>query len=123
MTPLYFACAWIIRPDTDYDHLMHLAAESECELVGVAPIQISQQGYAVMTFAVRTPSEAHLVEFVQVAGAEMGLTHWYGVPESYYLTGKPLYLNILPPEMRETWLAGMNAYGQHNVEQRRKLEE
>jgi hypothetical protein len=122
MTDLYFACAWIIRANTDYDRLMHLAAESECDLVAVAPIQISQQGFAVMTFALRTPSEAHLVEFVQVAGAEMGLTHWYGVPESYFATGKPLYLNILPDDMRESWLAGMNAYGQHNEEQRKKLE-
>lgn len=119
---LYFACGWVIRPDIDYDHLMHLAAESECDLVAVAPIHISQQGYAVMTFAVSTPSEAHLVEFVQVAGAEMGLTHWYGVTQEYFERGKPLYLNILPEEMRDQWLAGMNAYGQHNAEVQRKAQ-
>lgn len=122
MTSLYFACGWVIRPNTDYDQLMHLAADSECELVAIAPIKISEGGYAVMTFAVRTPSEAHLVEFVGVAGAEMGLTHWYGVPEEYFVSGQPLYLNILPPDMREQWLAGMNAYGEHNAQIRDKLE-
>ena len=122
MTSLYFACGWVIRPNIDYDHLMHLAAESDCELVAIAPIKISEQGYAVMTFAVRTPSEAHLVEFVEVAGAQMGLTHWYSVPEEYFASGQPLYLNILPPDMRDQWLAGMNAYGEHNAQVRDKLE-
>jgi hypothetical protein len=122
MTPYYFACGWVIRPDIDYEELMHLAAESECELVAIAPISISNQGLAVLTFALKTPSEAHLVEFIQIVGPDMGLTHWYGVTEAYYESGTPLYLNIVSPEIRDTWLAGMNAYGQHNDAARRKLD-
>jgi len=123
MTDLYFACAWVIRPDTDFDQLMHLAAESDCELVAVAPISISNQGFAVLAFALKTLSEQNLVDFIQKVGPDMGLTHWYGVPESYYESGTPLYLNIVSDAMRAAWLAGMNAYGQHNEEVRRKLDE
>jgi hypothetical protein len=121
MTPYYFACAWVIRPDIDYEELMHLAAESECELVAIAPISISNQGFAVLTFALKTPSEAHLVEFIQTVGPEMGLTHWYGVNEAYYESGTRLYLQIVSPEIRDTWLAGMNAYGQHNAMTQEKI--
>jgi hypothetical protein len=123
MTPLHFACAWVIHPDTDFEQLMVFAAESECELVAIAPISISNQGLAVLTFALKTPSEQHLVEFIQKVGADMGLTHWYGVPEEYFAGGTPLYLNIISDEMRDAWLAGMNAYGQHNDALRRKLDE
>jgi len=117
---LYFACGWVIRPDTDYDHLTHLAADVECELVAVAPIYMSNEGYAVMTFAVGVPSEAHLVKLIEAVGEEVGLTHWYSVTEDYFNRGKTLYLNVLPPEMREQWLAGMDAYGKHNAEVKRK---
>lgn len=120
---LYYACGWVIRPDIDYERLMHLAADSECELVAVPPIQISHQGYAVQTFALRTPTEAHLVEFIQVAGAEMGLTHWYGVTENYFERGQTLILHVLPPEIRDQWLAGMRAYGLHNQEVAQKIED
>jgi hypothetical protein len=122
MTPFYFACGWIIRPDTDYEELMHLAAEAECELVAIAPISISNQGFAVLTFAIQAPSEQHLVDFIQKVGPDIGLTHWYGVQQAYYETGTPLYLNIVSEEIRDTWIAGMNAYGRHNDETRRKLE-
>jgi hypothetical protein len=121
MTDLYFACGWVIRPDIDYEELMHLAAESECELVAIAPISISNQGFAVLTFALKTPSEAHLVEFIQTVGPDMGLTHWYGVNEAYYESGTPLHLQIVSPEIRDSWLAGMNAYGQHNATTQQKM--
>jgi hypothetical protein len=117
----HFACGWVIRPDTDYEHLTHMAAESECELVAIAPISISNQGLAVLTFAVQTESEQQLVHFIQKVGADIGLTHWYGVPEDYYARGTPLYLNLVNAEMREAWVAGMNVYGQHNEEVRQKL--
>ncbi len=122
MTSQCFACGWVIRPNTDFHELMHDAAECQCELVAVAPIQISQQGYAVLTFALRTTEEAHLVAFIQRVGAESGLTHWYSVPESYFEGGTPLHLQLIEPHMRDQWLAGMNAYGQHNAALRVKLE-
>ncbi len=119
--PLYFACGWVIRPDIDYDALMHTAGECGCELVAVAPINMTQQGLAVMTFAVRTAEEANLVNFIRQYEPEMGLTHWYGVPESYYEQGSPLYVGLIPEDIRTQWLAGLNAYGKHNDEQRKKL--
>lgn len=119
--PLHFACGWVIRPNTDYDALMHTAGEAGCELVGVAPINITQQGFAVMTFAIRCEAEANLVNFIRQYEPEMGLTHWYGVPASYYEQGTPLYVELIPEEMREQWVAGMNAYGQYNDAQRKKL--
>lgn len=119
---LHFACGWVIRLDTDYDRLMHMAAHAGCELVAVAPISTSQQGYAIMTFAARTDAEANLVQFIQSAGAEVGMTRWYGVPEDYFASGKPLYVELLPDDIRAQWLAGMNAYGQHNDDLRAKLE-
>jgi hypothetical protein len=97
---------------------MHMAAHAGCELVAVAPITTSQQGYAVMTFAVRTEAEAHLVNFIQSAGAALGMTHWYGVPEDYFTAGKPLYIELLPDDIRSQWLNGLNAYGWHNEEVR-----
>jgi hypothetical protein len=121
MPDLFFACGWVIRPDIDYEELMHQAAEADCELVAIAPISISNQGFAVLTFAVQTPSEQNLVDFIQRVGPEMGLTHWYGVQQAYYETGTPLYLNIVSEEMRNGWVAGMNAYGNHNNELRKKL--
>jgi hypothetical protein len=60
------------------------------------------------------PSEAWLVEFIKKAGTEMGLTHWYGVPEEYYQRGQPFDISQLPPSTREIWLAGMQKYGEHN---------
>lgn len=123
MTPAHcFACAWVIRPDTDFHELMHDAAECSCELVAVAPIQISQQGYAALTFALRTTEEAHLVAFIQRVGGNLGLTHWYSVPESYFEQGTPLHLQLVDPAIRDQWLAGMNAYGKHNDTLRAKLE-
>lgn len=119
--PLHFACGWVIRPDTDYDALMTKAAECDCELVAVAPINMTQQGLAVMTFAIRTLEEAHLVNFIRQYPPEMGLTHWYGVPDSYWEKGTPLYVELIPEDIREQWLAGLNAYGQHNDQQRKKL--
>jgi hypothetical protein len=119
---LYFACGWVIRPDTDYFRLRQFAAESRCDLAAVPPIYVSQQGYAVMTFAVRTPSEAWLVEFIKKAGVGMGLTHWYGVPEDYYARGSPFNLIELAPDVLATWRAGMQAYGKHNEDVRKKLE-
>ncbi|MEO8610509.1 MAG: hypothetical protein ABI690_21610 [Chloroflexota bacterium] len=121
MPDLYFACAWMIRPNIDYEELMHLAGEADCELVAIAPISISNQGFAVLTFALQAPSEQNLVDFIQKVGTEMGLTHWYGVQETYYASGTPLYLNIVSEEMRKAWVAGMNAYGQHNDALHKKL--
>lgn len=123
MTLFHFACAWVIRPDIDYDELMHRAAASECALVALAPISISNQGLAVLTFALQTLSEAHLVDFIQRVGPDIGLTHWYAVPESYFAGGTALYLNIVSPDIRDPWLAGMNAYGHHNAAMQRKLGE
>ena len=117
----HFACGWVIHSDIDYDRLMHMAIHSGCELVAVAPISTSEQGFAVMTFAVRTEAEANLVEFIKDAGAEVGMTHWYGVPEAYFDAGKPLYIELLPDDIRVQWLAGMNAYGRHNDAVRAKL--
>ncbi len=120
MSDVYFACAWIIRPQTDYRLLTERAYAAGCDLVAIAPITISKDGYAVMTFAVRTESEAHLVAFVKSVGAETGLTHWYGVPEDYYAKGNPFDLEDAPEEIAAQWLAGMEAYGQHNETLRQK---
>ena len=120
-SPLCFACGWVIRRNIDYDALMHTAGECGCELVAVAPISMTQQGLAVMTFAIRTAEEANLVNFIRQYEPEMGLTHWYSVPQSYFEQGSPLYVELIPKDIREQWLAGLNAYGRHNDEQRKKL--
>jgi hypothetical protein len=111
---LYFACGWVIRPGVDYVRLRQFADEAGVELVVVNPIYRSQEGYMVQTFAVQTPDENHLVEFIKTAGAEMGLTHWYGVPEEYFERGTHFDLNHVLPYFRDQWLAGMEAYGKHN---------
>ncbi|MBL8118572.1 MAG: hypothetical protein JNJ78_13660 [Anaerolineae bacterium] len=122
MADLYFACGWVIRPNTDFHALMHAAADAGCELVAVAPINISQQGYAVLTFALRTTSEAQLVAFIQHVGPDLGLTHWYGVTQDYFSRGAPLYLQMVSDEMRNAWLEALDAYGHHNDSLRAKLE-
>jgi hypothetical protein len=112
---LYFACGWIIRPDVDYLQLRQYADEAKVELVIINPMYRSDDGYMVQTFAVQTPSEHELVEFIKTAGAEMGLTHWYGVPQEYYATGTRFDLRSVLPYFRDQWLAGMQTYGQHNA--------
>ncbi|MBC8099166.1 MAG: hypothetical protein H7Y11_06965 [Armatimonadetes bacterium] len=111
---LYFACGWVIRPDADYYQLRQWADDCEIELVAITPIYKSEAGYMVQTFAVQTPSEAALVAFIQLAGVGLGLTHWYGVDQAYYERGTHFDLQRVLPYFRESWLAGMQAYGQHN---------
>lgn len=115
---LYFACGWVIRPQVDYGHLRALADQIGIELVSINPIYSSQEGYMVQTFAVQTRDEAELVAFIQTAGAEFGLTHWYGVSKDYYERGTRFDLALILPYFRDQWLAGMNAYGQHNEQLR-----
>lgn len=112
---LYFACGWIIRPDVDYFQLRQYADQAKVELVIINPMYRSEEGFMVQTFAVQTPSESELVEFIKTAGADMGLTHWYGVPKEYYERGTRFDLRSVLPYFRDQWLAGMQTYGQHNV--------
>lgn len=111
---LYFACGWVIRPNIDYMRLRQLADEAAVELVSINPIYRSDEGYMIQTFAVQTGSEAALVAFIQTAGAEMGFTHWYGVPQEYFERGTHFDLNRVLPYFRDQWLAGMEAYGAYN---------
>ncbi|MCU0499244.1 MAG: hypothetical protein MUF87_17970 [Anaerolineae bacterium] len=115
---LYFACGWVIRPNADYDRLRTLADQIGIELVVINPIYSSQDGYMVQTFAVQTRDEAELVAFIQTAGVELGLTHWYGVPKAYYERGTRFDLALVLPYFRDQWLAGMKVYGEHNEQLR-----
>jgi hypothetical protein len=118
---LYFACGWVIRPNVDYNPLAQMAAEAKCELAAISPLFKSKEGYMVMTFAVRMPSEAELVEFVKKVGVEYGMTHWYGVPQDYYASGQVFDLAQMPHHVLETWLAGMQKYGEYNEEIKSQL--
>ena len=120
---LHFACGWVIRPNVDYGQLVKMATEEGCQLVAIAPLYKSSEGYMVMTFAVRVEAEAQLVTFIKKAGVEYGLTHWYGVPEDYYVGGQVFDVEQMPAHVRETWLAGMQKYGEYNDEVRRQLAE
>jgi hypothetical protein len=111
---LHFACGWVIRPNVDYNSLARMAAEAKCDLAAISPLFKSKDGYMVMTFAVRVPSEAELVEFVKKVGVEYGMTHWYGVPKEYYEGGQTFDLAQMPHHVLETWLAGMQKYGEYN---------
>lgn len=118
---MYFACGWVIRPDVDYAKLRDMAVAADCELAAVSPLYTSQEGYVVMTFAVRVASEGLLVDFIKEAGAAYGLTHWYGVPQEYYEGGQTFDVAQMPPRILELWLAAMQKYGQHNEAIRRSL--
>jgi hypothetical protein len=111
---LYFACGWVIRPNIDYVRLRQYADDAGVELVVINPIYRSPEGYMVQTFAVQTRSEHELVAFIKTAGAEMGLTHWYGVPKDYFERGTRFDLNAVLPFFRDQWLSGMNTYGAYN---------
>lgn len=113
-TYLYFACGWVIRPDVDYVKLRQYADDAEADLVAINPIHTSEQGYAVMTFAVRVLDEPALVRFIETAGVDMGLTHWYGVTAEYWRQGYKFDTEIMTPYFRDKWLAGMQAYGHYN---------
>jgi hypothetical protein len=117
---LHFACGWVIRPNVDYARLAQMAREAQCTLAAIAPLFKSKEGYMVMTFAVRVPSEAELVAFIKAAGVEYGLTHWYGVPQEYYERGQPFDPAHIPPHVYEMWLAGMQQYGEYNDEVKRQ---
>lgn len=118
---LYFACGWVIRPNIDYYQLRQYADDAQVELVIINPIFRSEEGYMVQTFAVRTATEADLVKFIETAGAEMGLTHWYGVPQDYYESGTHFDLRAVLPYFLDQWLNGMNVYGAHNDSLRESL--
>jgi hypothetical protein len=111
---LYFACGWIIRPNVDYDLMRHYAEHAPAELVAINPIYRSEQGYMVQTFAVRVPSEEALVSFIEKAGEQFGLTHWYGVTVDYFERGTQFNLQRVLPYFREQWLSGMQTYGEYN---------
>jgi hypothetical protein len=118
---LHFSCGWVIRPNVDYNQIAQMAAEAKCELAAIAPLFKSKDGYMVMTFAVRVPSEAELVEFIKKAGVEYGMTHWYGVQADYYAGGQIFDLTQMPPHVLETWLAGMQKYGEYNEQIKAQL--
>jgi hypothetical protein len=119
---LHFACGWVIRPNVDYAQLGQMAAEAGCELAAIAPLYKSQEGYMVMTFAAQVASEAQLVAFIKQAGVAYGLTHWYGVQQDYYDSGQIFDVAQMPPHVLETWMAGMQKYGEYNDTIRQQLE-
>ncbi len=117
--PLIYVCAWTIRPDVDFTWLTHEAAEAGCQLVAIPPIRISPQKFAVLTFAVQTPSEESLMTFIQSAGASIGMTEWHSSTVAIFEMGTALYLQLAPDELRQGLIDGLRAYGQYN-EQLRK---
>lgn len=119
---LYFACGWVIQPNINYTQLKSYAEQAECKLRLISPLYTNEQGLTVLTFAVKVEDEPQLVQFIQTAGAEMGLTHWYGVPQDYYESGKPFNIDLEPMEVRVQWLKVMNAYGEQNEKVKQTLE-
>jgi hypothetical protein len=119
---LHYATGWIIRPGVDYNLLTHAAAHAGCELVALAPIRTTERGFAVLTFAVRTTDEAYLMHFIQESGAAIGLTDWSSVPAEVFASGQALYLDLVPEEMRTAWISAQDAFGKHNEELLRKLD-
>ncbi len=88
MNYLYFACDWIISTAVIFGRTFRAAEPLGVQLVTIGGLKKNDEGFLIITFAMRVSDETQLEAFKQVIGIEKGLVNWYPISESFFAQGE-----------------------------------